>query len=368
MPYSRPTLSKLKALVLADIQSKLPGSDPFLRFSNLNIIGIVQAVLSNAHYGYLDWIAKQAVPYTAEDEYLYAWGALKNVIPIAAAKSTNGEITFPGSDGSIIEAGATITRSDGTTYTVTAEATVSSGTVVVGARADDAGDAGNAVIGTSMTLDVGVEGVQSTGTVTKAFTNGADAETLTSYRTRMLQVYANPPQGGAKSDYVEWALQIAGVTRAWCNPNGFGAGTVVVYTMFDVQESAHNGYPQGTDGVAADETRGVTATGDQLTVADYIFSLRPVTALVYSVCPLQQAVNFTITGITTSTLQTIVTEAIADLFKQSGDPTGATIPIAAVWSAIASASGLSDFIVNSPIADIITTVGYLPVIGEVTFN
>jgi uncharacterized phage protein gp47/JayE len=46
---------------------------------------------------------------------------------------------------------------------------------------------------------------------------------------------------------------VPGVTRAWCAPNGFGSGTVVVYTMWDSAEAAHNGFPQGTDGVSQNE-------------------------------------------------------------------------------------------------------------------
>ena len=62
--------------------------------------------------------------------------------------------------------------------------------------------------------------------------------------------------------------------------------------MMDVSEAAHGGFPQGTNGVAGAETRDTAATGDQLAVANYIYPLRPATALVYACAPASQAVNY----------------------------------------------------------------------------
>jgi len=367
MPYERPTLSELKARVASDIQSALDGSDPLLRFSNLGIIGVALANLASAHYGYLDWIAQQGVPFTATDEYLYAWGALKGVTPKAATKSSNGRITFTGSNGAVIPDQSSIVRSDGTAFTVQGAVVVTGGTAVVAATADNPGGAGNSEAGIVMSLGAAIAGVNSSGSVTTAFTDGSDDETVEAFRTRMLQVYAEPPQGGSKVDYIEWALQIPGVTRAWCNPNGFGAGTVVVYTMFDDTESAHDGFPQGTNGVATDEARDTPATGDQLTVADHLFPLRPVTALVYSVAPLAVAIDFAISGVPVGNRATVTAE-LAALFKSEGTTEGGAIPISSVWTTIASAIGVTDFIVSSPATDITTTVGYLPVLGTVVYT
>ena len=85
----------------------------------------------------------------------------------------------------------------------------------------------------------------------------------------------------AEMDYATWAISVPGVTRAWCLRNGYGAGTVVVYIMLDAAQAGHDGFPVGQDGVATDEPRGVPAVGDQLTVANALYPLQPVTALVY---------------------------------------------------------------------------------------
>ncbi|EHV0233325.1 phage baseplate protein, partial [Salmonella enterica] len=44
--------------------------------------------MSHLHFAYLDWIARQSNPFTAEDEWLAAWGALKNVYRKDASAAT----------------------------------------------------------------------------------------------------------------------------------------------------------------------------------------------------------------------------------------------------------------------------------------
>lgn len=383
MPYSRPTLSSLRAQVASDLQVSPNGSDPLLRFSSLNVLGRALAGLANSQYGYTDWVAQQSNPFTAEDEFLEAWAALKNIYREAATQAgavTPGQITFPGTNGNQIPVGTLITRGDGVQYTTTSLGTVSGGSVTVNAEANAdptglTGAFGNCAIGTVMTLATSIAGISSTGSVTTAFTGGADIETDTSLRSRMLFAYQNPPQGGAVTDYVTWAEGVNGVTRAWCNPNGFGAGTVVVYAMLDITEAAYNGFPQGTNGVATAEARAAAATGDQLTIANYIYPLRPATALVYVCAPNQSVVNFTITGTANFSAATkaLIQSAIAGVFVMYGSPISSTagqngpISLSYIESAIAAISGTQGFVITSPTTNIVGTTGQLPVLGTITW-
>lgn len=372
MPFSRPPLSTIKSQVKTDIQTALPGTDPLLRFSNLGAIGVALSHQINALYGYLDWIAKQAVPFTASGEFLYAWGSLKNVMLAPASKATNGQVTFTGSNGAVIPEGHQLSRSDGTTYTVTAEATVANGTVTVSASADTAGLIGNAEVGTVINLAVAIAGVQATGSVTTAFTDGEDTETDDAFRTRMLRAYQQQPQGGCEHDYVTWALAAPGVTRAWANGNGFGVGTVVVYVMLDDVETEHGGFPQGTDGVATLETRvETTATGDQLAVANFLYDLQPVTALVYAVAPVAVDIDFTISGLSgaSATVKSAVSQAITDVFFTYGSPVGdLTLELSYIEAAIAAISGTTGFVITVPTGNITLQIGELPVLGTITYS
>ncbi|MGI4849548.1 MAG: baseplate J/gp47 family protein [Janthinobacterium lividum] len=370
MPYSRPQLTDLRNQVSQDIASQLPGSDPLLRFSNLNILGVAQANLANLHYGYLDWIAKQATPFTATEEFLEGWAALKGIFR-KAASSASGRVTFNGTNGALVPAGTGVVRGDGVAGVTTASVTVAGGvaTVPVTMNQDPTGltgSFGNSVVGIGMSLSQAIAGVQANGLISTIFTGGADIEDDDTLRSRMFEAYQAPPQGGAGSDYVQWAKEVPGVTRAWCLPNGAGAGTVVVFTMFDASEVSSGGFPQGANGVSTDEPRAVAATGDQLAVANYISPLQPVTALVWSVAPTAAPVDFTISGIPVSQRAAALV-AIADVFFRTGTPKGSSIPIAYIWSAISSVSGITDFVITSPAIDIATAVGTLPKLGTITW-
>lgn len=370
MPFLRPTLTDLRTQVAQDIASSLPGSDALLRNSNLNIMGTAQAGLANLHYGYLDWIAKQAVPFTATDEFLEGWAGLIGVVRIAA-RSASGSVIFNGTTGSIIPAGAKLARGDGAIFSVQSAAAVvgTTATVIATADADPAGALGafgNTALNALMTLGQAIAGVQSNGAVTVAFVGGADLETNSALRTRMLYAYQNQPQGGSQTDYVRWALQVPGVTRAWCVANAFGAGTVTIYPMFDIARSAQNGLPQGSNGVAAAENRASPAAGDQLIVANYLLALQPVTALVYIVAPTANPIAFSISGIPAAS-RAAIAGAIASVFSIDGTP-GGSIPLAHVWSSIATVSGINDFVIMSPIADIANGPGQLPTVGTITYT
>lgn len=354
MPFQRKTLSTLISEVAADISSALEGADALLRFAVLKIVGKVQAAMCNLQFGYLDWIARMAVPFTAEDEYLEGWAALKDVYRKAA---TPAQLTaqFPGTTGKVLSAGTAVARGDGATYTTSTTGTVDgAGNVSVTIVADVAGSAGNADAGTTVSLGVAVDGIQQGGTIIATVQSGADIETNDDLRSRMLDAYQGTPQGGDESDYVQWAEDVSGVTRAWCAPNGFGAGTVVIYTMWDNAEAAHNGFPQGTDGVSQNDKgpggtpRGTVASGDQLVVADSIVSKQPVTALVFSCAPIANNLTVTLAGLMSTSVATraAISAAIADVLFRNGDPLAGTINRDDISAAIRSVSGTSGFLIT----------------------
>ncbi|BDD90859.1 hypothetical protein PanNE5_02990 [Pandoraea sp. NE5] len=386
MPFQRKTLSTLISEVAADISSALQGADTLLRFAVLKIVGKIQAGMCHQQFGYLDWIAKQAVPFTAEDEYLQGWAALKDVYQKEASQA---QLTaqFPGTTGKVLSAGTPVARGDGVTYTTSTTGTVDgTGNVSVTIVADVAGAAGNADPGALVSLSVAVDGIQQGGTITASVKSGADIEDNDSLRSRMLDAYQSTPQGGDSDDYVLWALAVAGVTRAWCAPNGFGAGTVVVYTMWDNAESAHNGFPQGSDGVSQDDKgpggipRDTVAVGDQLVVADSIVTKQPVTALVYSCAPIANNLTITLSGLTSVTTATraAISAAIADVLFRNGDPRAGTINRDDISAAIRSVSGTSGFLITliQGVVGVTTTTypgnitsgfGQLPVLANVLY-
>ena len=346
MPYDRPNLGALRAQAQDDINANSPGVEARLRYSNLRVISEVLAGMANEHYGYIDYIALNSVPFTATGEYLEGWAALKGVFRKAASYAT-GSATFPGAVGSSIPAGTVIARPDGFSYTTTADADVDTGTITVDFSADVAGSDGNADDGIALNLVSGVSGVTVEGAAAGAITGGADVETDADLRTRMLQRYAAPPQGGAVTDYPAWALEVPGVTRAWLKRNAMGPGSLAVLFMMDDAEAAHDGFPQGTDGCSSYETRATPATGDQLAVANYIFPLQNTIALVYAVAPVPNALTVTISGLSgaTDATKTAISTACAAALRGAGVPGGITY-LKTLEVAIASVPATDGFVIT----------------------
>lgn len=394
MPYPQPALTDLIDEAVQDVVDKQI-TDPqsgniltgLLNNSVLRILAVVLAGLVWGEYGFISWLARMFVPWTAEDEYLEGWAALKGVYrKDADAASGTFTVTSGCTNGSSLPAGTTITRSDGLAYTTTAAATAAGGAVSAPITCSTAGSTGNADAGITLTISGTIDGIPSAGTAATALAGGADQESDDDLRTRMLAAYAAPPQGGDRADYVQWAEAVAGVTRAWVAPNGAGAGTVVVYTMWDDAESAHGGFPQGTNGVSQYDAgpggspRDTVATGDQLTVADALVSDQPVTALVYSCAPTELAVDFTISGLgsaNTATVQAAIKAALTDMFLRLGHVGGTIDPASnEAWpdidpsdwyAAIAAVSGVGRFTVAEPTDPIAPGAGFLPVLGTCSF-
>ena len=371
MPYSTPTLSELIAQGQQDVANAgIPGVDALLRFAVLQVLATTQAGMSWEHYGYLAWIALQAVPWTSTDEYLAGWAALKGVFLETPTPASSTQVGFVATANSApIASGTSVIRSDNVAYVTTADSILANGLAVVPVQAVLAGSGGNALAGVTMTLGSPVAGVQASGAFLQPATGGADVETQDDFRGRMIAAYQNPGRGGDAQDYVEWATDVSGVTRAWPNPNGFGPGTVVVYVMLDEANAAEGGFPQGSNGAAVADNRYPAATGDQLRVANAIYPLQPVTARVIVCAPIAQPINFVISDLkagNTVVNQGLIATALKDMFLRISSPGGTIDPNA--WNeAIASVSSVGTFNVPTPNAPVTAPTGFIPTLGTISF-
>ncbi len=104
-------------------------------------------------------------------------------------------------------------------------------------QAEEAGVAGNLAAGAVLTLLSPLPGTGSTGAVTESgITGGADIESIAELLDRLLYVRRNPPVGGALHDYVIWAREVPGVSRAWAWDAWHGPGTVGLAWLYDDRE------------------------------------------------------------------------------------------------------------------------------------
>ncbi|WP_029686143.1 baseplate J/gp47 family protein [Tatumella saanichensis] len=379
MPYQRPTLSELRSRNRNFIRSELENTGELLRFSNLGILADMDAGMSHLHFAYLDWIARQSNPFTAEDEWLAAWGALKNIYRKDASAAQGDGVLFNGTTGSTVATGSLLNRSNGMQYRLDAAVTLDTDGIGLGdvTALFPPNDStltpvdGNAAAGTQLVLDQAVPGIDSSATVTQPLTGGADMEKEQDFRRRVLRAFQTEAEGGSESDYRRWALSVPGVTRAWVSPRLLGAGSVGLYIMCDGDDRANQGFPEGTDGVATQETYlYAKATGDQRRVADSVFILRPVTTLVWVCSPLKKIIDFDIGGIPQADADTVaaINDTIDQVFFENGEP-GGKIYLSDLNQALGSLPGARGLVLNSPSGTIISlSPGELPLRGNVIFS
>lgn len=348
MPFDRPALSDLINRTRDDVVSRLQ-SPELLRRSDGEVYARTLAGAAHGLYGYLDWLSRQVIYDTADDEYLERWASIWGIYRKVATAAT-GSVTFTGSNGAVVLAGAVLVAYDGQLFATVADATIASGAAVAMVNAVVAGVAGNRATGQTFTLQSPVSGVNGSAAA-GAMTGGADIETYDSLRSRLLARISQPPQGGDKADYEAWALAVAGVTRVWVYPQELGAGTVTVRFMMD------NNYVDG-----------IPLSGDVTAVAAYIDSLRPVTAAVTVLAPVAVPLNFTIAGLNPSTaaVKAAITQELTDLIVREAMP-GGTIYLSHIREAISIAADEFDHSLTSPSANVVMTTGNISSMGTVTW-
>lgn len=350
MPFNRPSLATLIDRIASDIASRLPGTVARLRRAMTTILGRAQAGAVHGLYGRLEWIARQILPDTCDEDVLARQAAIWKV-PRKAASAATGPVVITGVDGSVAPAGTALTRGDGTEYFTAADATIVAGTATVTVTASTAGAIGDAVANTQLSFVAPIAGIDSTATVdAPGIGAGADVEDIEAWRARLLNRWQQPPKGGTSSDYKEWALEVAGVTRAWVYPKELGLGTV---TVRPVTDGAPGGLIPDAPTIAA--------------VQAHIDSVRPVTGETIVVAPTASPLDFNIT-LTPDTVEVrnAVQAELADLVAREAEP-GGTILWSHLNEAISIAAGETDHVLNSPAANVVEATGAITTMGVITW-
>lgn len=352
MAFERPLLQTLIENIQADIEAQLPGSDPRLRRNLLFVLAKVQAGSTHHVYGYMAWLARQLMPDTAEAEHLQRHADIWGIARLAATPAA-GNVTFTGTNGSVIPPGTQVQTSAGTVYETDSEATIAAGTATAAVTAVDAGINGNQSAGVVLNLVTPIAGVTSSATVAAGgLTGGADQEDDDSLRARLLQRLQEPPQGGAAHDYIAWAHAAhPDVTDVWVVENGMGFGTVVVYLM--TYGATANGIPSGAV---------LTA------VEDYIEARRPVCADVFVAAPTPIDVDFTIEPTPdTGAVRAAIEAELEDFVRRVASPKGMTLLVSQINEAISLADGETDHVLTVPAGNVSYDVGEIPVMGDITW-
>ncbi len=216
----------------------LTAADIELARSNVEAMAFVQGVGVHGAYRYLrDFVAKQAIPTKAVDEYLDDWLTAYG-IPRKEASVSQGALVGSGDVGQILKAGTALQSDTGLEFTVLVDAVVAADkTLAPTVVCTTPGAAGNLAAGAALSLIATVDGIDADFRVgANGLSGGTERETDPEAVYRLSQRLANPPRGSAPTDYERWALSVPGITRAWGVRTPGGPGSAGVIIMADNNE------------------------------------------------------------------------------------------------------------------------------------
>lgn len=360
MPFDKPDLLTLRNRITNDLNSRFSGTNNPLRRKVTTVIAMVLAGLAWGLYGFLDWISKQVLPDTMDDDKLLRYGAILGV-PFINASRASGTITVTGTNGSVIPSGTIWQRVDGLEYIVSTDATISSGSAAVSVDASDYGAAYNTDAGTAISLISPISGVVPDAVVAVGgITGGSDAMDIETYRSRVLSRTATFYTGANAAIYKKWALEVPDVTRAWVYENTPVDGTVSVLFVCDDQPGSiipSAGKITDVDDYLSEHTDPTTG---QLVG-------RGVNVTLAVGAPVAQAVNFTILPVPdTPAVRSEITAELTDLLRREAEP-GGDILISHIRAAIANTAGVNDFTLVTPNSNVSVSSGYIAVLGTITW-
>ncbi|EMX0849595.1 baseplate J/gp47 family protein [Pluralibacter gergoviae] len=239
--FSVPTLRQIIRAGIQDLEIELDQELPIVgveRALNIAFSGALRDL-----YDYQTWIKNQIIPTeNSADETIIDTARYEGVIR-KAASFASGPVTFTGSRP--LPLNAEMQTQDGVRYHVSATSDPAAGKVTVTVQANETGLNGNLTAGDVLTLISPIAGVNSDGMVAAAgISGGADVESVPELLTRLLYRKRNPPTGGALHDYVLWATELPGISRAWAFDNWHGRGTVGLAWVYDHRDDI---IPTGTD-------------------------------------------------------------------------------------------------------------------------
>jgi uncharacterized phage protein gp47/JayE len=346
MPYERPTLPALIQRTEADFERNAPDA---LRRADAKVTARALSGTAYELYGYQDWIARQSNPATCDEAMLLRWADWRLEEGPTPAVAAKGSATVTGSTGALVDAGQLYRLPDGRRYTVAAAVTLVAGTASLQLVAEDLGPLGNIEAGTLEAVTP-VLGVNATALIgPDGIVGGAEQEGLEALRARVQAAFKNPSKVGNGADFVEWALEVPGVTRAWALPRWMGPGTF------------------GLAFVRDGELDLIPTSAQVAEVQAYLDRKRPVTAEVYAIAPTPRPIDFSVHLVPDSTaLRAAVTQALHGLIVDEGGPSQA-LKISHLRATISNIPGETDHVLSLPAGDVLMAANQVAVPGVITW-
>jgi len=236
-----PTTEEINDRIISDIESSIGQSTPLLAKAFNRVLAFALAGVFTILYKFGQWAIKQIFTITQDDDSLELKG---NQYNIARKDATAAELTasFTGDNGINIPAGQQFRGdSNGLLYSVQSTETIAGGTASANVLCLTSGENSNLVNGSTLTILQPIAGLDNQATISATVTEGEDQESTEDYRARISEREKTPPQGGALIDYILWAKEVAGITRAFAwghrEVPAITEGHIYVYPLNDGETS-----------------------------------------------------------------------------------------------------------------------------------
>jgi len=238
VPFSIPTLKRVKALVRETLVSALADGGPILRVSVESVFGDAIGGLQYLFLERLRILWTQLWPDTAKERWLDRIASIWGIYRKEPGPSA-GRVGLTGVEGTVVPAGTVIESSGGFQYVTSDEVTILGGEASVEVTSETSGAETNQDVGVELSVAAEIAGLDAAAVVKlgelgeQGIIGGVDIESDEDLRARLLLRIREPGSGGSEADYVQWALEVSGVTRAWAFSNTDGPGTVLVLAAND---------------------------------------------------------------------------------------------------------------------------------------
>lgn len=305
MAIEPPSIAEIEADIINRIENEFSITLPALpQRSFLRSFSTVLAGALWLLYKYGQRIALNLLPSTADGDQLDYIGELfGDDLKRIAALNFIGTAYFSriiGTTGDVvIPAGTICTNAAGSTFYTQSENTIPDGVLfsTCNIQSSESNSIAAMVINNTLSIQADIENLDDEATIASVTQQASDQETHATYRIRLVERFAQRPQGGAKNDYIQWAKTISGVTRVFVYDIGFS--TVLVYFLRDDDDGGDdNGdrIPNATE---------ITAVKNAIDTANRI----PVGAFLYVYAPVERLFRLTITS------STILTQSEQDRLR-----------------------------------------------------
>lgn len=365
MAFERPTLTEIIVRVLDDIESEISGVNARLRRSMEKAVGVALSGASHLLHGHVSFLEKMLMWDTAEGTYLRRWAAIFSITQLQPSLA-HITYTFTATGVGSIPSGTEVSVG-GVDFTVDTTTAVTAGSYTLALTAVETGTTGNVTAGDPGTLASPITNVNAAGVVASLSVAARDLETDDDLRDRFLYRVRNPPKGGGPGDYVTWAeaTPTVSVAQAWEYPLYLGGGTVGV-----IFAKANAGNSTGEE---------VIPTSSEVAlVLAYLRTLAPTTAYVYCYAPIADAINpvIQLPAGTADAVKNAIIASLNDLLDPENgtapgnvvNGTSTTVLLSRIREAISQAEGEVNHVLISPVADIESEFGHLPILGDIDWQ